>query len=264
MIQMLARTLVRAGAGALATAILIAPGVDVATAQGSVYQATLAEPNQKTPEVSTEEVRRILADGSAILIDSRKRSEFVAGHIAGAKHAAPEPGSPPAAFVAAVERLVGGDKAKPLVLYCNGQYCQATRQLSEHLVNAGFTRVRRYQLGIPMWRALNGPVEIELEGILRVFGADRTAVYFDARSSEEFARGTLPGAHNIPIDSTSRVALGEKAPALQNDFNIRIILFGRDSAQAHKLADAVGKTPYQNVSYFPGTFEALAAAVKTQ
>ena len=30
------------------------------------------------------------------------------------------------------------------------------------------------------------------------------------------------------------------------------------------LADAVGKTPYQNVSYFPGTFEALAAAVKTQ
>jgi hypothetical protein len=51
---------------------------------------------------------------------------------------------------------------------------------------------------------------------------------------------------------------------LQNDFNIRIILFGRDGAQARKLADAVGKTPYQNVSYFPGTFEALAAAVKTQ
>jgi hypothetical protein len=60
------------------------------------------------------------------------------------------------------------------------------------------------------------------------------------------------------------VALGEKAPTLQNDFNIRIILFGRDGAQARKLADAVGKTPYQNVSYFPGTFEALAAAVKTQ
>ena len=71
---MLARTLVRAGAAALATAIMMAPGVDVATAQGSVYQATLAEPNQKTAEVSTEEVRRILADGSAILIDSRKRS----------------------------------------------------------------------------------------------------------------------------------------------------------------------------------------------
>ena len=91
MTQMLARRLVRAGAAGLATAIIMAAAVDVATAQSSVYQATLAEPNQKTPEVSTEEVRRILADGSAILVDSRKRSEYVAGHIAGAKNAAPEP-----------------------------------------------------------------------------------------------------------------------------------------------------------------------------
>ena len=102
--QMLMRTLVRAGAAGLATAIMMAAGVDGAITQSSVYQATLAEPNQKTPEVSTEEVRRILADSSAILLDSRKRSEYVAGHIAGAKNAAPEPGSPPAAFVAAVER----------------------------------------------------------------------------------------------------------------------------------------------------------------
>jgi 3-mercaptopyruvate sulfurtransferase SseA len=104
MTQMLVRRLVQAGAAGLAMAIIMAAAVDVATAQSSVYQATLAEPNQKTPEVSTEEVRRILADSSAILLDSRKRSEYVAGHIAGAKNAAPEPGSPPAAFVAAVER----------------------------------------------------------------------------------------------------------------------------------------------------------------
>ena len=192
MTQMLVRRLVGAGAAGLAMAIIVAAAADVATAQSSVYQATLAEPNQKTPEASTEEVRRILADGSAILLNSRKRSEYVAGHIAGAKNAAPEPGSPPAAFVAAVERLVGGDKAKPLVLYCNGQHCQASRQLSEQLVNAGFTNVRRYQLGIPMWRALNGPVEIELEGILRVYKIDQTALFFDARSVEDFAKASLP------------------------------------------------------------------------
>jgi predicted sulfurtransferase len=59
---------------------------DVAIAQGgSIYQATLAEPNQKTQEVSTEEVRRILAEGSAIVLDTRKRSEYVAGHIPGAR-----------------------------------------------------------------------------------------------------------------------------------------------------------------------------------
>lgn len=49
-----------------------------------------------------------------------------------------------------------------------------------------------------------------------------------------------------------------------NDFNTRIVLFGRDAAQARALADAMAKTPFQNVSYFPGTFEELAAAVKSQ
>ena len=88
---------------ALAAILTVATG-DMTFAQGpSVRQATLAEPNQKTQEVSTEDVRRILADGSAILIDPRKRAEYVAGHIAGAKNVAPEPGAPPAAFAAAVE-----------------------------------------------------------------------------------------------------------------------------------------------------------------
>ena len=236
---------------AAALAVIAAP----AFAQSAI-QATLAETNQKTPEASTVDVQRALADGSAVVVDSRKRAEYVAGHIAGAKNAS---------SIDEMLKVAGGDKGKAIILYCNGQHCQASRNLGGELVAAGFTDVRRYQLGIPMWRALNGPVEIEIEGIMRIFGADRTAVYVDARSSEEFANGTLPGAHNIPIDTnTGRVALGEKAPALQNDFNTRIILFGRDGAQARKLADAVGRTPYQNVSYFPGTFEALAAAVKTQ
>src|SRR5438874_2209939 len=95
--------------------------------------------------------------------------------------------APASAYAAAVERLVGGDKSKPLVLYCNGQFCQASRTLSDQLVAAGFTNVRRYQLGIPMWRALGGPVEIELEGILRVYKIDQTAIFLDARSAAEFA-----------------------------------------------------------------------------
>jgi rhodanese-related sulfurtransferase len=92
-------------------------------------------------------VQRILRDGSAILIDARKRSEYVAGHIAGAKNAMLEAGSPPDAAVALVERLVGGDKSKALVVYCDGQYCQQGSDLSDQLVAAGFSNVRRYQLG---------------------------------------------------------------------------------------------------------------------
>jgi rhodanese-related sulfurtransferase len=242
---------------------MVAVSFETATAQSSVYQATLGEANQKTPEASTADVQRALADGSAIVIDARKRAEYVAGHIAGAINAAPQPGAPPTAFLADVTRMVGGDKSKALILYCNGQHCQASRNLSGQLLAAGFTNVRRYQLGIPMWRALNGPVEIELEGIMRIYKVDQTALFFDARSAEDFAKASLPGSHNVPADKLATDGL-RKAPMPSNDFNTRIILFGRDAAQARTLADAVGKTPFQNVSYFPGTFEALAAAVKTQ
>jgi rhodanese-related sulfurtransferase len=131
----------------------------------------------------------------------------------------------------------------------------------EQLVAAGFTNVRRYQLGMPMWRALSGPVEIELEGILRVYKIDQTAVFLDARSEEEFSKQSLPGTHNVPLDKLP-AALRE-APLPVNDFNTRIVLFGRDAAQARALADAMGRTPHQNVSYFPGTFETLAVAAKT-
>jgi rhodanese-related sulfurtransferase len=248
------------GTVALAAAIMTIMLIDAAAAEGAtIFQATIGETNQKTPEVSTEEIQRVLADGSAIVLDSRKRSEYVAGHIAGAQNVVAEAGAPPTAIVAAVEKLVGGDKAKALVLYCNGPHCQASRQLAEQLAAAGFSNVRRYQLGIPMWRTLSGPVEIELEGVQRIFGMDRTAVLFDARDPEEFAKGSLAGAHNVPVDKPGSM---EKAPLPRDDFNTRVILFGRDAAQARKLADLIGKTPYQNVSYFPGTYESLAAALK--
>ena len=257
---MLKRTLLRGAGASLVAGLIIAlaaPGVAVAQ---NVFHATLGETNAKTGEVSTEELRRILADGSAIVLDSRKRAEYVAGHIAGAQNVAPPEGAPPAAYLEAITKLVNGDKGKALVLYCNGQFCQASRTLADQLVSAGFTNVRRYQLGIPMWRALNGAIEIELEGIQRVYGVDKSAVFFDARSAEEFAKASLAGTHNVPADKLATDGL-RKAPMPNTDFNTRLVLFGSDKAQARTLADAIGKTPYQNVSYFPGTYDALAAAV---
>jgi rhodanese-related sulfurtransferase len=249
----------RAALVSLMAITMIVAWVDAAAAQITVEQAMLGETNQKTKEVSTNELRRILADESAIVLDSRKRSEYVAGHIAGARNVAPPADAPPTAYVKAVEELVAGDKGKSLVLYCNGPHCQASRTLADQLVAAGFTNVRRYQLGIPMWRAMSGPVEIELEGILRVYNIDRTAVFFDARSKEDFAKGSLAGTHNVPADQAASEGLG-KAPLPRDDFNTRVVLFGRDRVQARVLADAVGKTPYQNVSYFPGRYEELAGA----
>lgn len=219
-----------------------------------ILQATLAETNQKTAEVSTEQLRRILTDGSAIVLDTRTRAEFDAGHIPGARNL----DAPAAEQVATVGRLVSGDKKVALVLYCNGPFCQASRRLAEQLAAAGFINVRRYQLGIPVWRALGGPTAIEIGGITRIFGVDRTAVFIDARPASDFAKGSVAGAHNAP---TEDVVSGKvKVPLPEDDFNRRIILFGRDATQALQLAELLSKRPWHNVSYFPGSFDTLMAA----
>ena len=222
----------------------------------TIFQATLGETG-KAPEVSTEQMRQLLGE-DVVVLDTRSRAEFDAGHIPGARNL----DAAPATQIAAVETLVNGDKSKRLVLYCNGPFCQASRRLGEQLAESGFTNVRRYQLGIPVWRALGGPVAIELSGVERIFKADHTAVYFDARPAENFAKGSLPGAISAPADDVVSGKL-KKMALPEDDFNRRIILFGADGAQARKLADFMSKRPWHNVSYFPGTYDSLAAALKS-
>jgi rhodanese-related sulfurtransferase len=222
-----------------------------------ILQATLGEAG-KTPEISTETMRAVLRDGTALVLDTRSRAEFDAGHIPGARNL----DAAPAAQVAAVATLTGGDKAKAIVLYCNGPYCQASRRLGEQLAEAGFNNVTRYQLGIPVWRALGGPVAVEVAGITRIFKADQTAVYIDARASGDFAKGSLPGAISAPADDVVSGKL-KKMALPEDDFNRRIILFGADAAQARKLADFMSKRPWHNVSYYAGPYESLSAALRS-
>jgi rhodanese-related sulfurtransferase len=232
----------------------------------NIYQATLVEANQSTQEVSTEQLRRILADGSALVIDSRSRTEFDAGHIPGAHCLDAKPN----AQVAAVEQLAKGNKSAALVLYCNGPFCNASRRIAQKLVVSGFTNVRQYQLGIPIWRALGGPTQIELQGIVRIFNADRTAIFIDARPAKDFAKGSLPGAYNLTAenanDTIKKLAAGklENPPLPNDDFNRRIVLFGSDAGGAQKLAQVLSKKPWHNVAYFPGRFDVLAAAVRAK
>jgi len=238
------------------TVIAVCLFVGEATAQSSnILQAVIGDIGPKTKEINTKQMRQILLDHSAVVLDARPHAEFVNGHIPSAHNLA----GPASEATAEVERLLSGDKSKALVLYCNGPFCQASRRMGDQLAAAGFTNVRRYQLGMPIWRALGGPTEIELEGVVRVFKSDKTAVFFDARSPEEYSKQSLPRAVNLQADKAAAVN-GKPMPL--DDFNTRIILFGRDAAQARAVADALAKRPWHNIMYFPGTFETLAAALK--
>ena len=83
-----------------ATGVSLAAGEPVASqTSNTIAQGTLEEPNQKTVEISTEELRRILADRSAVVFDARPPKEYAISHIPGALNVSGKPGLPMSQYV---------------------------------------------------------------------------------------------------------------------------------------------------------------------
>jgi rhodanese-related sulfurtransferase len=255
----------------LAALLLLAVSLH-AQSTPNIHSANLGEANAKTPDISTEEMRKVLADKSVTVFDVRPPLEFAISHIPGAINVAQKPGTSKALYIsdaAEISRNLGGDKTKPVVLYCNGPFCGKSKRVSEDLLAAGFTSVRRYQLGMPVWRALGGISQIEPEGARYVIKGDRTAVWLDTRSATDFQKGSIPGAKRVGIEVTQG---GKDNPAMQqakndgtlpiDDHNTRIIVFGNDAQAVRTVADAIAKEAFANVTFFAGPYAELAAAVK--
>ena len=250
---------------------LPAPARAQSAAAPSIYAASLAEANAGTEEISTAELQRLLAGGNVVLLDTRPHLEWAISHIPGALNVAPKPGMPMSLYTsdaAEVGRLVGGDRTRPLVLYCNGPFCGKSRRVAEELLAAGHTNVRRYQLGAPVWRALGGIMVIAPEGVRHVAAHDGTAVWLDARDAAEFQAGSLPGAKHLPEsglrpgkDQGEVKAAKDDGRLPMHDHNTRIIVFGRNAANARAVADALAKEAFHNTTYFDGDFRAMQAAL---
>ena len=110
-----------------------APAAGSAAATGSAPAGHVAGPMHK----DTEQAKQLIAQGATVL-DVRTPEEFNSGHLPQATNL------PIQSFdVAAVDKLVGGDKSKPIVTYCSkgGRAQKAKDQLEAagytHVVNGG-------------------------------------------------------------------------------------------------------------------------------
>jgi rhodanese-related sulfurtransferase len=259
-------------AAVLLFAAMLESPVLVAQSAATIDHAVLGELEDRAPEISTSQLRTILDERSATVFDARPFLEYAISHIPGALNVAPKPGVPISLYVsdvAEIGRVLGVDRQEPIILYCNGPYCGKSKRLAEELLAAGYANVRRYQLGIPVWRALGGVCEIKPEGIRYVLGLDQTAVLIDAREREEFEAGSLPGARNIPrslvldgkdVGEVRRAKDDGRLP--MEDHNARIIVVGQDFAVARYVAEALAREAFHNVSYFAGAFEEAHAAMR--
>lgn len=236
----------------LAVLVVLALSSQSASGQSTltVHKTTLGETGQATPEVTTEDVVRILASNTEPLLDVRSAEEYAIAHI---------PGS-----INLYEKEVDlvrqryPDKATRLVFYCNGPFCGKSKRLSEQLVALGYTNVRRYQLGLPVWRALGHTVQTDLGGFKYIYKGDKTAVYVDAREPAAAANGTVPGAVFVRPGEAEKANEDGRLP--YKDKGTRVIVFADTAAAARTVAEEIAAKAYWNSSYFGGSFADLMAA----
>ena len=221
-------------------------------AQNTVHTTTLGEINAVTPEISTEQLERILAEGSEPVLDGRFAQEYAIAHIPGSINI----------YEKEIDAVIKQfpDKTQRMVLYCNGPFCGKSKRVSSELVKLGYTNVQRYQLGLPVWRALGHTVQTDIEGFRYVFGGDKTAVFVDARSEKEFAAGSVPDAVNIRVGEAEQANEPKDGRLPHKDKGTRVIVFGANPKEARTVAEEIAKRAYWNSSYFGGAVEDLKQA----
>jgi rhodanese-related sulfurtransferase len=239
------------------SALLVAFGISLIStssrvcAESTVYNTTLGETNPVTPEINTEQLQKILADHSGPVLDVRFPQEYAIAHIPGSINI----------YEKEVETITQRfpDKATPIVLYCNGPFCGKSKRVSAELIKRGYMNVKRYQLGLPVWRALGNTVQTDLAGIQYAMGVDKTAVFVDARNRADFERGSMPGAVNILAGEAEQANEPTDGRLPHKDKGTRVIVFATDPRDARKVAEEIAKKAYWNSSYFGGTGDELRA-----
>lgn len=237
-------------------ATMLAIGLRAEAAAQGILDTILGGDKSHGSEVSTATLRDLLASGAATVIDARPPREFARGHIPGAINVGGSEGRKPSDFVSDVEeiRRAVSDPDHPIVLYCNGPFCGKSRRLAQELEAAGFTRVRRYQLGIPVWRALGGVTAMTLDGVRHVIEHDGTAVLIDARDRPSTTR--IGRARPVPLLEVAAAKDDGRLP--MEDHNTRIVVIGDHAAQARAVAQAIASHGFHNVAFYDGPLRDLA------
>jgi len=143
----------------------------IAAAGFGLLSATSIALAQETPTAAPAGVKLVeaaavqaLQGKGAVLIDTRKASEYADGTIKGAISVPydPEKSAKDAGFDAGQDKYDMGkiaDKAKDYVLFCNSGTCWKSYKAAVVMAKAGYKNVHWYRNGFPDWKARKLPTE---------------------------------------------------------------------------------------------------------
>jgi rhodanese-related sulfurtransferase len=212
------------------------------------------------PSVSAEWVKAQIDKGTdMVLVDSRpKRKKYDKGHI-------PTAISIPDMQFDELKDQLPEDKSKLVVFYCGGLHCKLSHKSAAKAIAMGYTHVKVFASGYPAWVAYAGkatttaaaapPIKAgEEEGSIdhgefkRLVGETPEAIYLvDVRDMDEYKKGSLRTAVNIPIDD-----LEEKIKTLPTDKPVVFICgTGARSGEAFYMVQDI-RPELKNVFYVDG------------
>ncbi len=156
--------------------------------------------------------KQIGAKADMVLVDARpRRTKYDKGHIPTAISI------PDTQFDKFKDRLPAA-KDKPLVFYCGGYKCKLSHKSAQRALAMGYTDVKVFAAGYPAWKALAGdavagqkasgalkagPEEgsIDMALFTKIVRDNPESIYLvDVRDKDEFEKGSLKTAVNIPVD----------------------------------------------------------------
>lgn len=167
--------------------------------------------------VSAEYVKDVLDKDIATVIDARPaKRKYANGHVPGAINI------PNSSFDKMTDMLPA-DKTSELIFYCGGMKCPLSVKSATKAIALGYNKTRVFQGGYPEWKKAFGE---GVKGMEPMAAATGTAIeagedgdtitvasfiailkdkpdsitLYDVRDPEEFAKGSIPGAMNMPVE----------------------------------------------------------------
>ena len=167
------------------------------------------------PDVPVEFVKTAIdSKTEMVLVDSRpKEGKYDKGHI-------PTAISIPDTYFEKMTTLLPTKKDALLVFYCGGFDCVLSHKSASKAIKMGYTNVKVFSAGYPAWQEMEAKTgktgtasqgsQIKkgaLEGTIENAAFEKliaenpsSLMLIDVRDPDEFARGTIKTAVNIPVD----------------------------------------------------------------
>jgi rhodanese-related sulfurtransferase len=110
-----------------------------------VYTApAVAAETVKAPEVSLEEVKKLVESKGAIFLDANSSKTYKESHIPGAVSYADNK--------ADLTKVLPSDKSALIVAYCGGPKCTAWEAAAADAKKLGYTNIKHFKGGLKVWQ----------------------------------------------------------------------------------------------------------------